>query len=125
MQKIAGLAIGLLALLPLAASAQSYSGMYGNQQQMYWCNNYYSYSPCSSGGNYGYDQNYQLYWCNLAGQAGYYSYSPCVQQYYQPQYYYYYPYQYYYPSYSNYNYNGYGYDYGYSGGYGNYNYNGW
>ena len=136
---LAALSVGAALVLPFAVSAQSYvtpqmwgggsqygnTGMqYGssyasnsysyNQQQMYWCNGYYSYSPCqqqhqqmywcNGSWQYGpcnynqYQQHYQLYWCN-----GYYSYSPCQQ------YYYYYPY---YDSWDPYGYdNSYYYDY--------------
>lgn len=74
----------------------AYSTYSAQQYQLYWCQGYYSYSPCAT-----YSQ-YQYYY------PTYYSYP----QYYYPQYYYYPTYGY--ANANNYNYN---YNYNYNGGY--------
>jgi hypothetical protein len=93
-------ALCMLAFIVLVPAHISFALSYAPNYQLYWCNGYYSYSPCMQQ----------------------YSYTP---YHYYPQYSYYYPqyyssYSYYSPYAYSYPYYGYSNYYGYSG---NYNYN--
>lgn len=83
--------------------AYSYYPQQPQYQQLYWCNNYYSYSPCPT---YNYYPSYYSYYDSYSYYNPYQQYS-----YYQPYNYDYYTDYYSYGSNMNYNYN--------------YNYNGW